>query len=94
MPENRPSFIKIASGARVKGLIMDNNLMVGDGDFLKNEGVLEDANLTNNRHMPTFSSGHPPVSKKNWYEKPFGIVVLGVTVVLIGAFVVHTFGWA
>lgn len=93
MSENRPSFIKIAHGAKVKGLTMDNNLMVGDGDFLKNEGELEDAILINNKHMPFASSGHPPVPKKNWYEKPAGQIFIGVVIVVVGGGVLVYFGW-
>jgi len=49
--KNLNSFLHITPGAKVKGLIMDGNTMVGKGEFLNNEGELEDATLINNKHI-------------------------------------------
>ena len=45
------SFIKIAKGAKVKGLKANDNVMQGDGDFINNEGKLENAELNRNIHI-------------------------------------------
>ena len=92
MEENgKPSFVKIASGAIVAGLTMKGNTMVGDGNFLRNEGKLEDANLENNQHiLPVIKSNE---NSKKWYEKPIGIIVLGVLIAVIAAGIIFKIGW-
>ncbi len=34
------------------------------------------------------------VSKKNWYEKPIGYVVLAVIAALIAGYLIYSFGWS
>jgi len=45
------SFIRISKGAKVKGLKAHDNVMRGAGDFIRNEGELEDAELERNFHI-------------------------------------------
>jgi hypothetical protein len=47
----RPAFIKIAKGASVKGLHITDSTVIGDADFINNEGEVEDASLKRNRHI-------------------------------------------
>jgi hypothetical protein len=42
------AFIKIGKGAKVKGLKAHDNIMRGEGDFINNEGKLEEAELKRN----------------------------------------------
>lgn len=87
--QNGPSFIKIAPGAKVKGLKLHNNRMIGNGDFIRNEGELEDADLKQNVHI---TSQTTLISKKKhgWLVSillnPW---VVGIGVGLILYFVFH-----
>ncbi|TAJ95202.1 MAG: hypothetical protein EPO31_02150 [Gammaproteobacteria bacterium] len=45
------SFIRIGKGAKVKGLKAHDNLIRGAGDFIHNDGELEDAELKRNLHI-------------------------------------------
>ena len=92
MSDNKPSFIKISPGAKVTGLVAKNNTMHGHGDFINNEGTLEDAKLKNNRHIiPAETSALPT---KRWFEKPSGILLLGVVASLLAWAVLHHYGLA
>lgn len=92
MKENgKSSFVRIASGAKVTGLTMKGNMMVGDGDFLNNEGKLEDASIENNQHI--LSATNSKNNPKKWYEGPVGLVVLGVLIAVIAAGITFTLGW-
>lgn len=91
MSDNKPSFIKIAPGAKVTGLVATNNTMHGHGDFINNEGTLEDAKLKNNRHI---IPNEPHVSPtKQWYEKPLGIFFLAVVGAVVSGGLIYYFGW-
>jgi len=45
------AFIKIGKDAKVKGLKANENVMRADGDFINNEGELEDVELNRNIHI-------------------------------------------
>lgn len=52
MSADKPSFIKIAKGAKVSGLTATDNIVTGNVDFINNEGSLENTTLENNRMYP------------------------------------------
>lgn len=87
----KSSFVKIAPGAQVTGLTMAGNTMVGDGDFLLNEGELSGAILENNRHIAQATA--PIADPKKWYERPLGMLLLTIAAGLIVAYLVFRFGW-
>lgn len=91
MSDNKPSFIKIAPGAKVTGLVATNNTMHGHGDFINNEGTLEDAKLKNNRHI--IPNQKTALTKKRWFEKPLGILLLGLVVTVVGGGILKYLGW-
>lgn len=89
--EGRPSFIKIAKGAKAEGLTMVRNKMIGDADFVKNEGDIKDVLLKDNKHIV---SGIQTKKSKNWHEEPLGIIFLGVLIVVIGGYFLYRLGWS
>ena len=90
--KKRPSFIHIAPGAKVKGLIMDNNTMVGKGNFLDNEGELEDSTLDNNKHIiPSSSQESIPI--RSTIKKIVVGVVIGVLVLVLGYLIFDWLGF-
>jgi hypothetical protein len=48
--KNRPSFINIAQGAKIKNLRVTDNKVAENIDFLNNEGELEDSMFDGNEH--------------------------------------------
>lgn len=72
----RPSFIKIASGAKVEGLSVVNNTGIGNADFINNEGELKNAILLSNKHIVSSKI----LDKKKWWKKPEIIIpsLLGI----------------
>ena len=87
MSDTKPTFIKIAPGANVTGLEATDNTIVGDAHFIDNHGTLENAKLERNRHI--IPNAIAAQSMKRWFEKPFGIVFLGLVV----AGIAYYLGW-
>jgi hypothetical protein len=82
---DRPAFIKVNN---VKGLVMRNNLAIGDADFAQVSNS-QDVQAYENVHL----TGLEDPSSKSWYEKPLGIVVLTVISGVIIAGIAYFFGW-
>jgi hypothetical protein len=84
----RPTFIKATN---VKGLVMKDNVGIGDADFAHLENV-EGLEASGNVHItPDKPDG---TISRAWYERPVGIVVLGLVVVLVGGAILYYLGWA
>lgn len=81
----RPIFIKATN---VKGLVMKDNVSIGNADFAYLENV-EGLDASGNVHI-TPSSTQPV---KAWYEKPVGILVLGIAVSIIAGGILFKLGW-
>ena len=82
----KPSFVHIAYGARVKGLTMRGNKMIGGGDFIKDEGELEDATLDNNKHIIPRRKNNESKSKEsgiNWQKCGTVVAIVGILVTII-----------
>jgi hypothetical protein len=88
MSEDKPSFIKIAKGAKVSGLTATDNTVIGNAYFINNEGFIEDATLERNTHITAYQT-----AEKRWFEKPIGLVSIGVFVTVVGGGILYSFGW-
>jgi len=80
---NRPSFIKISSGAKVDGLIMKRNTFIGSADVINNEGELKNAELDNNVQIIQGVS-----QKTRWWEKTWVqiLFLLGAIAGIVGLY--------
>jgi len=48
---DKPTFLKIGKGAKIKNLQMDDNTIIGDANFIDNEGEIKNASLNRNRQF-------------------------------------------
>jgi hypothetical protein len=84
----RPTFIKATN---VKDLVMKDNVGVGDANFA-NLANVESLEASGNVHItPDKPAG---TTTKAWSERPVGIVVLGLIVVVLGGAILYYLGWA
>jgi hypothetical protein len=87
-PKNsRPTFIKATN---VDGLVMKDNVVRGDIDFAQLDNV-SGVESSGNLHVTSGSSS--PAARKSWYERPAGIVTLGLLVAVVAGGVLHWLGW-
>jgi len=82
--KKRPTFIR---GKVFTNATLENNTVSGDADFL-------DVKRADNLRMSGNKQITPGTTqdKKHWYEKPLGIVVLGIVVTVIGGAILFYFG--
>ncbi len=83
----RPTFIRATN---VKGLVMKDNVGIGDVDFadLKNVEGLE---ASGNIHITPKAQETPRT--KVWYERPFGILALTIIGGVGVGGLLYLFGW-
>lgn len=79
--DSKTSFVHVAPGAKVIGLTMTKNTMIGAGDFIKNNGELEDVKLNNNKHI-TDTIQHKE-NKPDWQKWGTIIGIIGILVTII-----------
>lgn len=80
---NRPAFIGIAPGAKVDSLKMKGNTLIGNADFIRNEGELKNANLKNNKHIVDPELQNIGSSSINWTKWGTILTLLGIIVAVI-----------
>lgn len=80
---NRQTFIKLGS---VKKSKIEDNTVIGDIDFADIKSV-EQSQISDNIHIKPIKT-YP---KKKWYEKPYGIIFLGIIASLIAAALIWYF---
>ncbi|MEK7803437.1 MAG: hypothetical protein AAB251_03435 [Deltaproteobacteria bacterium] len=83
---NRPTFIKLGS---IKDSKIKDNTAVGDIDFADIKKV-EQSQISGNKHITTIKTS----SKKKWYEKPYGIILLGIVASLFAWLILRFYGFA
>jgi len=91
LAEDKPAFIKISKGASVTGLTATDNTVIGNADFINNEGSLEDATLNGDRIFAPNAEVEMPV--KQWHEKPVWFIAATIFCGLVVAFCAYYFGW-
>ncbi len=82
--KKRPTFIK---GNVLTNATLENNTVSGDSDFLDVKRA-ENLKMSGNKQITPYSTE----DEKHWYEKPLGIVVLGILVTVIGGALLYYFG--
>ena len=82
---NRPTFIKLGT---VKDSTIKDNTARGNinGIDIKK---LEDSEISGNKLIAPINS-----SKKKWYEKPYGLIFLGIVASLLAWLILHLYGLA
>jgi len=83
------SIIKIAPGAKLTNSGITGNTQVGGNTMIDNQGEIEGGNIERNIHI----AGQRK-AKKRWFEKPLGILLLGVVASLLAWAVLHYYGLA
>jgi hypothetical protein len=89
----KTAFIRIGPEANVKNLIVEENMSIGDDEFVDNQGNLSDTAIRKNTHIvpKALGTAKPPVEDsgerpaEHWYKKPIGIIGMGVATGLIVA---------
>ena len=82
--KKRPTFIK---GNVLINATLENNTVSGDANFLDVKRA-QNLRMSGNKHITPESTQ----DTKHWYEKPLGIIVLGVVVTVIGGAILFYFG--
>ena len=84
---SRPTFIKATN---VKGLTMNDNVVSGDVNFADLDNV-EDVHSSGNIQINPVApvSGRP----KAWYERPIGLIAIGLFIAVIAGGILHALGW-
>jgi len=85
---NRPAFISVAPGGKIDGLRMERNTMIGNADFIRNEGELKNADLKDNKHIISL-----PPKKTGFIKSAVGQVITGLVILIIGYLIFSWLGW-
>ena len=86
-PSSRPTFIKATN---VKGLTMKDNFVSGDVNFADLDNV-EDLYSSGNVHITPIAP--TPSRHKTWYERPIGLIAIGLFIAVIAGGILHALGW-
>jgi len=82
------SLIKISPGGKITNSTITDNKQIGGKTMIDNQGEIESTNIERNLHVTD------QISEKRWFEKPQGILFLGVVASLLAWAVLHYYGLA
>ncbi len=71
-------------------VILSNNTGIGDMDFIVAKNS-KNTKVTGNEHLIHNQATNSPI--KQWYEKPLGILSLGLIITILGAGITFYLGW-
>jgi hypothetical protein len=78
--------MKFIKAKKLKDCTITGNKMLAKGEFIDTEKI-ETSDISNNVQIIPNNK-----SKKRWYEKPVGIVILAVIAIVIAAIITYCFG--
>ena len=87
-------FIHVEPGANMEHVVVRGNVFVGPGSFVKNEGQVSAAEICDNVHVqgrnevtasasPRQVEGGKGGTAKDWHERAFGKIGIGVVIALL-----------
>ncbi len=81
----RPAFVRVTHGAAINGMDAKNNTLIGEADFLDNQGEITDAALRNNKHVIPHQS-HVDDWHSTWWGGALITFSTGLAATLIAYF--------